>query len=145
MMMSQAGPDYRIHRQSATARAPHQRPATRSTTLHLSSSSKLASRIAGRIVDLSLGGCRIRCDERFPVGIYTRVETEFRIEGLSFRFGGVIQAIHNRHTIGIRFLDMSPRKREQLEQLIEEINEAHAQKAPADNAVAIPSSDLSGL
>jgi c-di-GMP-binding flagellar brake protein YcgR len=81
----------------------------------------VASRLTGRILDLSLGGCRIRTDERFPVGIYTRVETEFRLEGLSFRLGGVIQAIHDRHNVGIRFLDMSSRKREQVEQLIEEI------------------------
>ena len=83
----------------------------------------IASRLSGRILDLSLGGCRIQTDERFPVGIYTRVETEFHLEGLPFRLGGVIQAIHDRHHVGIRFLDMSSRKREQLEQLIEEIEE----------------------
>jgi hypothetical protein len=70
-----------------------------------------------------LGGCRIYTDERFPVGIYTRVETEFRLEGLPFRLGGVIQAIHDRRHVGIRFLDMSSRKREQLEQLVREIEE----------------------
>lgn len=84
---------------------------------------KIGSRLVGRIIDISIGGCRIRCDQRFPVGVYTRVETEFRIEGLPFRLGGVGQAIHDRHTVGIRFLDMSSRKREQLEQLIEEIKE----------------------
>lgn len=84
----------------------------------------VASQLRGRILDLSLGGCRIRTDERFPVGIYRRVETEFRLEGLPFRLGGVTQAIHDRQTVGIRFLDMSGRKREQLEQLIEEIEEA---------------------
>jgi c-di-GMP-binding flagellar brake protein YcgR len=84
---------------------------------------KIASRLQGRILDLSLNGCRIRADEHFPVGIYTRVETEFRLEGLPFRLGGVIQAIHDRRTVGIRFLDMSNRKREQVEQLIEEIRE----------------------
>ena len=83
----------------------------------------VGSRLTGRILDLSLGGCRIRTDDRFPVGIYTRVETEFRLEGLPFRLGGVIQAIHDQRHVGIRFLDMSNRKREQLEQLIEEIEE----------------------
>ena len=84
---------------------------------------KIASTLRGRIVDLSLGGCRIRTDERFPVGIYTRVETEFRLEGIPFRLGGVIQAIHNRHTVGIRFLDLSDRKRQQVAELIDEIEE----------------------
>jgi hypothetical protein len=85
----------------------------------------VGSRLSGRIQDLSVSGCRIRTDERFPVGIYTRVETEFRLEGLPFRLGGVIQAVHDRdrRLVGIRFLDMSSRKLEQLEQLIEEIEE----------------------
>ena len=93
---------------------------------------KVGSRLIGRIVDISLGGCRIRCDERFPVGIYTRVETEFRIEGLPFRLGGVVQAIHDRFTVGIRFLDVSPRKREQIEQLIEEVQIAQQERQSAE-------------
>ena len=91
----------------------------------------VASALHGRILDLSLGGCRIRADERFPVGIYTRVETEFRLEGLPFRLGGVIQAIHDRRLVGIRFLDMSGRKRAQLEQLIQEIEEMEANRKAA--------------
>jgi hypothetical protein len=85
----------------------------------------IGSRIAGRIQDLSAGGCRIHTDERFPVGIYTRVETEFRLQGLPFRLSGVIQALHDqkRQVVGIRFLDMSSRKKEQVEQLIKEMEE----------------------
>ena len=64
---------------------------------------KVASALRGHILDLSLSGCRIRTDERFQVGIYTRVETEFHLQGLPFRLGGVIQAIHNRNMVGIRF------------------------------------------
>jgi hypothetical protein len=82
----------------------------------------VGSTLRGRILDLSLTGCRIRTDERFPVGIYTRVEVEFRYEGLPFRLGGVIQAIHGRNTVGIRFLDLSQRKREQVLDLIGEID-----------------------
>ena len=93
----------------------------------------VGSKLSGRILDLSAGGCRIRTDERFPVGIYTRVETEFRLEGLPFRLGGVIQVVHDRdrRLVGIRFLDMSARKREQLEQLIEEIEEMRGGEHPA--------------
>jgi hypothetical protein len=83
----------------------------------------VAARVPGRIIDLSMGGCRIRTDERFPVGIYRRVETEFKCDGLPFRLGGVVQSLHDKVTVGIRFLDMSARKREQLAQLMEEIEE----------------------
>lgn len=79
--------------------------------------------LRGRIVDLSLGGCRIWTESRFLVGIYTRVEAEFHICGQAFRLGGVIQATHDRSQVGIRFLDMSARKREQVEQLIQEVQE----------------------
>lgn len=82
---------------------------------------RIGSKLNGHIVDLSMSGCRIRSDERFPVGIYTRVETEFRLEGMPFLLSGVIQAVHDPKNIGIRFLDLSLRKREQLEQLIAEI------------------------
>ena len=87
---------------------------------------RMGSRRRGPIVDLSLGGCRIRMEERFPVGIYTRVEAGFRVEGVPIRVGGVIQAIHDPSLVGIRFLDLSERKREQLERLIAEIEEMRA-------------------
>jgi hypothetical protein len=83
--------------------------------------------ITGRILDLSMSGCRIRTDERFPVGIYRRVETEFKLDGLPFRLGGVVQSLHDKFTVGIRFLDLSSRKQDQLAQLMEEISEMHKQ------------------
>lgn len=79
--------------------------------------------IQGRILDISSGGCRIRTDRPLQLGIFRRVETEFRLEGLPFRIGGVTQAIYDKFNVGIRFLDMSDRKREQLLQLIEEIQQ----------------------
>ncbi len=85
---------------------------------------KVGSKIAGQIVDLSVGGCRIKTTEKFPVGIYTRIETEFKLHGLPFRLGGVIQAIHDRNTVGIRFLDMSPRKKDQVAELVAEMEES---------------------
>jgi c-di-GMP-binding flagellar brake protein YcgR len=104
-----------------------------SATIHLIN---VGSTLHGRINDLSLGGCRIRTHERFPVGIYTRVETEFQVDGLPFRLGGVIQAVHDRDrfNVGIRFLDMSERKRAQVEHLIEEIDEMRERKRRAGSA-----------
>jgi hypothetical protein len=82
---------------------------------------KMGAKLEGRILDLSVSGCRIRTEERFLVGIYTRVEAGFYLNGMPFRLGGVIQAIHDRHHVGIRFLDLSDRNRERVEELIEEI------------------------
>ncbi len=80
--------------------------------------------LSGRVVDLSLSGCRIRTREMLLVGVYTRVEVEFRLRSLPFRLAGVIQAIHNRATVGVRFLELSDRKRQQVVELIEEIEQA---------------------
>jgi hypothetical protein len=77
----------------------------------------------GHILNLSLGGCRLHTDNRFNVGIYVRVETEFFLRGLPFRLAGVSQVVVDKHTVGIRFLDLSERKREQLVELIAEIEE----------------------
>jgi c-di-GMP-binding flagellar brake protein YcgR len=84
---------------------------------------KIKSKLAGQVCDLSLSGCRIRTTERFPVGIYTRIEIEFRLEGMPLLLGGVVQAIHGRSEVGIRFLDVSARKQEQLAELIAEVRE----------------------
>jgi hypothetical protein len=81
------------------------------------------AQIAGRILDLSMSGCRIRTDKRFPVGIYRRVETEFKLDGMPFRLAGVDQSLHDKITVGIRFLDLSQRKREQLQELMQEVAE----------------------
>jgi len=91
---------------------------------------KTGSRIQGHLLDVSLSGCRIQTRERITVGIYRQVEVEFNLEGLPFRLGCVFQSIHDRQTVGIRFIDMSSRKREGLEQLIRDIEEKRARTKP---------------
>ena len=100
----------------------------------------LRVRIPGRLVDVSLGGCRIRSQERFPVGIYRRVEVEFTLDRLPFRLPGVVQALHDAHTIGIRLLDLSERKREQLTLLMEELEEAELRESGANEEPRIEAS-----
>jgi len=94
--------------------------------------------MTGRILNLSLGGCQIRMEECFNVGIYVRIEAEFYLHGLPFRVGGVSQAIMDKFTIGIRFLDLSTRRREQLEELMAEIAEWNESRPPAAAYPATP-------
>jgi len=94
------------------------------------------SRLSGWVLDLSLDGCRIRTDARFPVGIYTPVETEFCVEGLPFRLGGVVQGIYDLRLVGIRFLQLSERKRAQLVQLMGEIETREPRGSLAEPADA---------
>jgi hypothetical protein len=80
--------------------------------------------LPGRILDLSLGGCRICTESPFSLGIFVRVEVDFYLHGQAFRISGVSQTIQEKNLVGIRFLDMSQRKREQLIALMGEIAEA---------------------
>jgi c-di-GMP-binding flagellar brake protein YcgR len=84
------------------------------------------ARFRGRILDVSLDGCRIRSDERFLAGVYTKVETVFQLIGSTFRLGGVVQMVVDRRLVGIRFLDLSLLQREQIVELIREIERQQA-------------------
>jgi hypothetical protein len=63
----------------------------------------------------------LRANEPLDVGIFVRVEAEFYLHGMPFRLAGVIQTILDKNTIGIRFLDMSERRRKLLTELMAEI------------------------
>ena len=88
--------------------------------------------LACRILDLSQGGCRVRTQDRFLAGMMVRVEVILRVLGMPFRLSGVTQWTNRQHLVGIRFIDLSDRKREQLAQLIDELRTQ--QQGPADPA-----------
>lgn len=85
-----------------------------------------------RILDLSLGGCRIHTHDRFVAGMMVRVEVILKVFGMPFRLPGVTQWTNRKHLIGVRFIDLSDRKREQLALLIEELRAQ--EQGPADQA-----------
>lgn len=87
---------------------------------------KDGSRFRGRILHLSLNDCRIRTDERIPVGIYSRVDTEFQLRGFLFRLSGIIETMQDRYSAGIHFLDLSEHKRRQVLELMGELEEIHS-------------------
>lgn len=62
-----------------------------------------------------------------------RVELDFQVKGLPFRLPGVTEAFHDDLTIEVRFLDVSPRKKEDLDQVIRELLE-EADKKRAEEA-----------
>jgi hypothetical protein len=101
----------------------------------------MGATVEGRILAVSMGGCRIQTKRRFPVGVFRRVETEFRIDGLPFRLPGVTQAIYDPFNVGIRFVDFTERKREQLARLIEEIKAAAESPVPMIEAAPVKTAD----
>lgn len=82
---------------------------------------KDGSEMAGDVVDLSMAGCTLRMVRPFTLGIYVRVEVTFHVRGLVFQLAGVSQEIHDKCTVGFRFLDVSRRRGEELAQAIGEL------------------------
>ncbi len=85
--------------------------------------------IGCRLVDLSLGGCQICAESPFVAGPMVRVEVVFQVVGEAVRIAGVTQWTRDRRWIGIRFLDLSERKRSALIQLIGEIEQYNRRRA----------------
>jgi hypothetical protein len=75
-----------------------------------------------KILDISLGGCRVRTQDRFLAGIMSRVEVCFSLKGVSFRLTGVTQWTDRRNLVGIRFLEMTERRTAALSEALSEIN-----------------------
>lgn len=84
--------------------------------------------LKGNIRDLSLTGCSIELDQRFPVGLNARMEILFSLHGLPLLLHGVSRCIHSPKLIGIEFGDVSLRKKEAIGEIIAELNEKLAKE-----------------
>ena len=71
-----------------------------------------------RLVDLSQEGCRLRTDEPVSARARLPVEVFFKINGISFRFRGVLQWTDARNLLGIRFVNMIPLRMVELANVI---------------------------
>jgi hypothetical protein len=90
-----------------------------------------------RIVDLSLEGCRVRTLERFPTGAGVHVEVTFKVKGIAFRFGGAIQWMDGRNSFGIHFVGVPWRRREELVEVLGEVEADIAATATKEAAVQL--------
>src|SRR5580658_4599564 len=98
--------------------------------------------IWGRLTDLSLGGCRVVTDQRYTAGILVRVEVQFQLRGVAFRFAGVIVGSREARCFAVRFLDVAARRREELAEILAEVEQANAMRA-ATPATPSNSSEIS--
>jgi hypothetical protein len=90
------------------------------------------------VLDLSLGGCRLRAKEPFAAQAKLPVEVTFRIRGLPMLLRGTIQWTDGRDTFGIRFVDVSSRRKAALNEVLSEMEAMHAseERVPENVAVA---------
>jgi len=73
------------------------------------------------VVELSLGGCRVQTTRPLNHPALTRVEVQFVGLGLPLRLPAQIQVKINDHLAGLKYLEVSPRIRERLSILIDEL------------------------
>lgn len=76
----------------------------------------------GKVVDLSMSGCRVRFEEIVPLGVFRRrVEVDLVVNGMAMLMSGVTQVIHDRYEVGIRFVEVTEHKMEHLRIVITEV------------------------
>jgi hypothetical protein len=94
---------------------------------------------ACKVVDLSLEGCKVTTRERFQAGTQKRVEIKFKINGIVFRLSGTTQWTDDRYAVGIHFCYPTPRRKEELAEVLGEVEAAAAAKAQreAEEALAL--------
>ncbi|MGB7986212.1 MAG: PilZ domain-containing protein [Terracidiphilus sp.] len=73
------------------------------------------------VLDLSLSGCRLHTSLRFPGSAWDLVEVSFKLRGISLRFNGQIQWIDGRQKVGIRFANLTARRRAELAEVLAEV------------------------
>jgi hypothetical protein len=77
----------------------------------------------GSLVNLSKRGCCFLADEALRGCEGARIEVHLKICGIDFRVGGIIRHVHRWRRAGIEFVELSERKREQIEELMRELGE----------------------
>lgn len=79
-----------------------------------------------KVLDLSLGGCRLLLEEPFPLERDSPLEVKFTLRGLPLRFCGTVRWWNREHKVGIQFAPMTERRREMLTEAILDLRAARA-------------------
>jgi c-di-GMP-binding flagellar brake protein YcgR len=87
--------------------------------------------VTGNLINLSLGGCCVECDKEIQARYGTPLDVMLDACDLRVRLSAEICRIEENR-VGIRFLEMSPRKEGQIHFLIEELFEFSKQRIGVD-------------
>jgi hypothetical protein len=87
-----------------------------------------------KILDLSLEGCQVQLTK--PVNLQEDIlDLVFTVNGLPFFVRGHVQYIRHETRIGIQFMLLSSRARQQLIDLLNELQEERQQQTVSQNRV----------
>ena len=85
--------------------------------------------LCGRLVELSLDGCRLRADRYCALAAPAPIEVMFKVNGIDFRLGGTMQWAEAQQMAGIQFGPMARRRRDFLVELLAELEAEKAAEA----------------
>ncbi len=77
----------------------------------------------GSLVNLSKRGCCFLADEALRGSEGATIEMHLKVRGIDLRVAGIIRHVHKWRRAGIEFVELSERKREQIEELMGELAE----------------------
>ncbi len=80
--------------------------------------------LAGKVRDLSLGGCCV--DTTLPIDYGARAEIVVRVNAASFRALGEVRAVRGRSGAGLEFVQLSTGGKDMLADLITDLARLHA-------------------
>ena len=81
------------------------------------------------VIDISLGGCRVRTTTRFNAGALANVELLMQLQGQKVQVYGMTQWTSQGNQVGIRFIHPSFRSKVQMEALIAGLFDQRAAEA----------------
>jgi c-di-GMP-binding flagellar brake protein YcgR len=88
----------------------------------------------GRILNLSLVGCCIETERPTALRVNDQLEVYFQLNGFPLLLMGIAKSIHSPQKIGIEFLEVSPRKQDQLKYILNDLKEELAEKKKQSKA-----------
>jgi c-di-GMP-binding flagellar brake protein YcgR len=77
----------------------------------------------GSLVNLSKRGCCFMADAALRGSEGATIEIHLKVRGIDLRVAAIIRHVHRRRRAGIEFVELSERKREQIEELMGELAE----------------------
>lgn len=84
---------------------------------------RLGRKLPGTLLDLSVGGCCIQTDAPIPSIERPSVEVQLTVNGITLRVAGIVRNMRNDRRAGIEFIDVTPRKADQIIELVKELVE----------------------
>jgi PilZ domain len=84
---------------------------------------RLGRKLPGILLDLSVGGCCIQTDSPIPYIERPSVEVQLTVNGITLRVAGIVRNVRNDRRAGIEFIGVTPRKADQIIELVKELIE----------------------